>query len=102
MSDDKIPLNATRLAAIYETAKLWSVDRCEGAYHQDGCKCVRRSPLSGPAAEMIEEIRRLRQLAEDTVKQSALVEGPDGPKVMIAYESFRQLSEAAKDNERHV
>jgi len=100
MTENKLPLNDTRLAAIFETAKIWSKDRCAGVLHRDGCKCLKRSPLSGPAQEMVEEIRRLRRIAQDTIEGSDLMESPQGPKVLIRYEHFRQLAEAAKDNER--
>jgi hypothetical protein len=100
LTEDKTPLNDTRLAAIWETAKLWSEDRCEGAYHQKGCKCLKRSSLANPAMEMVEEIRRLRKLCDDTVSSSTLVEGSDGPQVLITYAQFKQLSEVVKDADR--
>jgi len=101
MTENKLPLNGMRLAAIHDTAKMWSEDRCRLAFGcKPGCKCQRRHTLSGPALEMVEEIRRLRRIVQDTIEGSDLMESPQGPKVLIRYEHFRQLAEVAKDNER--
>ena len=100
MTENKLPLNDMRLAAIFETAKIWSKDRCAGVLHRDGCKCLKRSPLSGPAQEMVVEIRRLRGIAKLAVEHSTLMDHPDGPRVLINYEDFKRLSAAAQDDTR--
>lgn len=101
VSEAQIPLNSIRLAAIFETAKLWSAPHCQrSVLCKPGCLCVPRSCLSGPAMEMVEEIRRLRRIVQDTIEHSKLVDAPEGPKVIIDYEDFNQLAEAAKDNMR--
>ena len=101
MSEARIPLNDTRLATIWETAKLWSEDRClDRQRHRAGCRCQPRHCLSNPAMEMVEEIRRLRRIVQDTVEHSELVDAPKGPKVLINYEDYKQLADAASDNTR--
>ena len=101
MTEDRIPLNSTRLAAISETAKLWSAPHCRRSIVcKPGCQCVPKHCLSGSSLEMVEEIRRLRRIVQDTVEHSELVDAPKGPKVLINYEDYKQLADAASDNTR--